>query len=100
MSEERTVKQISFESTEASKLLMPTTQQVLEDFAFRQADEYLAAGQTVREATSIVANFLLQTAWIVAASGALSGGAEPDKDKFRGCVENHLDTIQFKERDA
>lgn len=87
---------VKFEGTEETMRLMPTLRESLETLAFAQANEFLTAGQSAREATSIVANLMIHTAWVVAASGAVCEGVDPDKDKFRACVENVLDIIQYK----
>lgn len=91
---------VEFKGTEQTKRLMPTIGEALEATAFAQADEFMTAGQSAREATSIVANLMIRTAWLVAATGAISEGAEPDKDKFRSNVEVMLDTIRFKDTAA
>jgi len=64
-------------------------------FVFNQADEFISAGQTAREATSIVASILIDAAWVVAGCGAVSEGVTPDKDKFRAVVEDVLDRVSF-----
>lgn len=89
-----------FEATENSLALMPTLAQSFQDVAFAQADEFINSGQTVQEATSIVASILVETAWIVAGCGVVSGGGTPDKDKFRAVVEAAFEHIKFKEHDA
>ncbi|MGN6770657.1 MAG: hypothetical protein ACTHJQ_12555 [Rhizobiaceae bacterium] len=92
--------EIRFKATEKTESLMPTIRKTMEAWAFDQANEFITAGQTAREATSIVANIMIQIAWVVAASGAVSEDVTPDKDKFRSSVENTLDSIQFKDRAA
>lgn len=83
--------------TEKSKELAPTLQQAFTDLAFKQADEFIGAGQSAREAGSIVAHMLIQSAWIVAACGVKADGGTPDKDRFRAACEAALEHIQFKE---
>lgn len=87
----------NIEPTEKTRSLMPTIGEALQDVAFKQADEFISAGQTVRQATSIVARLLIDAAWVVAGCGALSDGVTPDKDKFRGVVEDVLRVVAFKE---
>ncbi len=86
----------TFEATEATKTRMPTLSKIIEEFAFAQANEFIDAGQSVREATSIVANMLVRTAWVVAGCGVISEGGEPDREKFRSTVEAQMDAISFK----
>lgn len=85
------------ETTEKTKSLMPTLGENLQALAFKQADEFISAGQTVREATSIVASLLIDAAWVVAGCGAVSDGVTPDQDKFRGVVEATFQNITFKD---
>lgn len=87
---------VKFEGTEQTKRLIPTIRETLDEIAFAQANEFIAAGQSPREATSIIANLMIATAWAVAASGAISEGVVPDKDKFRANVEAMLDAIKFR----
>jgi len=95
---------VTFDATEATRHRLPTVANIIEDFAFAQANEFISAGQSEREATSIVANMLIRSAWSVAAIGVLSVGEQPDKDKFRATVEAQLAAISFtpktKEGDA
>ena len=91
---------VEFKGTEETKRLMPTIGTALEDMAFAQANDFIAAGQSAREAASIIANLMIRTAWLVAATGALTEGVEPDKDKFRSNVEAMLESIQFKDPSA
>ncbi len=86
----------TFEATEATKALFPTLGKSIEDFAFAQANEFIEAGQTAREAASIVANMMIRAAWTVASIAVLSEGGVPDKDKFRSSVEAQINTINFK----
>lgn len=85
-----------FDATEATRKRLPTVASIIDDFAFAQANEFISAGQSEREATSIVANMLIRSAWSVAAIGVLSVGGEPDKEKFRATVEAQLEAITFK----
>lgn len=86
----------TFEATEATRSLFPTLGKSIEDFAFAQANEFIEAGQTAREATSIVANMMIRAAWTVASIAVLSEGGEPDADKFRSTVEAQINAITFK----
>ncbi|MQW06620.1 hypothetical protein GHK45_23700 [Sinorhizobium meliloti] len=90
----------TFEATEAAKTRMPTLAKTIEEFAFAQANEFIDAGQPVREATSIVANMMVRAAWAVAACGVLSEGGVPDKDKFRSTVEAQMNAVCFKSTDS
>lgn len=86
-----------FTSTEASRKLMPTLAESFQTLAFAQADEFINAGQSATEATSIVANIMIDTAWIVAGCGVLADGGTPNKDNFRAAVEAVLDRISFND---
>lgn len=89
-----------FDATDASMKLIPTLGQAFQDAAFAQADEFINAGQTVREASSIVAYLLIEAAWVVAGCGVLADGKKPDPNKFRAAVEATLQRIAFKDPDA
>ena len=93
------VEQKHFDATEKAKVLFPTLSTALQQFALAQADEFISAGQSAREATSIVANIMIGVAWTVAAIGVLSEGGDPDKDKFRAAVEAQLASISFVEKE-
>jgi hypothetical protein len=86
---------ITFDATDATRIRLPTIAKIIDDFAFEQANEFISAGQSEREATSIVANILIQAAWTVAAIGVLSKGGEPDKERFRASVEAQLNAVTF-----
>lgn len=86
-----------FKTTEPSKKLMNTLGKSFEDAAFDQTDEFVNAGQTVREATSIVAYLMVHAAWVTAGCGAISENHVPDKDKFRALVEMVLDRVEFRD---
>ncbi|TBY90464.1 hypothetical protein E0H40_12815 [Rhizobium leguminosarum bv. viciae] len=90
----------TFDATEATRQRLPTVANIIDDFAFAQANEFIDAGQSEREATSIVANMLIRAAWKVAAIGVLSQGGEPDKEKFRATVEAQLSAITFTPKAA
>jgi len=85
----------TFEATEKARVRIPTMAKIIDDFAFDQAGEFIAAGQSTREATSIVANMLIRSAWTVASVAVLEAGGVPDKDKFRAAVEAQLNSITF-----
>jgi hypothetical protein len=89
-----------FNATERSKPLMPTLAKSFQDVAFAQADEFINAGQSVKEAASIVANILVETAWVVAGCGVVADGGVPNKDNFRAAVEATLERITFKDPEA
>lgn len=86
----------TFEATEKARVRIPTMAKIIDDFAFDQAGEFIAAGQSTREATSIVANMLIRSAWTIASVAVLEAGGQPDKDKFRAAVEAQLNSITFK----
>lgn len=86
-----------FETSEASKALMPKLGDVVQDFAFTQAGEFVDAGQSIGEAGSIVAHLLIEAAWLVAGAAVLADGRNPDRDHFRAAVEDVLARIQFKD---
>lgn len=86
-----------FDATEKSRALMPTLAQSFQEVAFNQANEFITAGQSAKEAASIVANILVETAWMVAGCGVLSDGGTPNPDNFRAAVEATLQRITFKE---
>jgi hypothetical protein len=85
----------TFDATAATRNHLPTMAKIIDDFAFDQANEFMEAGQSAREATSIVANMMIRSAWTVASIAVLSEGGEPDKDKFREAVESQLSAITF-----
>lgn len=86
-----------FDATEKSKALMPTLAKSFQEVAFAQADEFISAGQSAKEAASIVANILVEAAWIVAGCGVVADGGTPNKDNFRAAVEATLDRITFRD---
>lgn len=86
----------TFDATEKARIRIPTMAKIIDDFAFDQAGEFIAAGQSTREATSIVANMLIRSAWTIASIAVLDAGGVPDKDKFRAAVESQLESITFK----
>ncbi|MGO7686227.1 hypothetical protein ACC696_16405 [Rhizobium ruizarguesonis] len=90
----------TFDATEATRQRLPTLANVIDDFAFAQANEFINAGQNEREATSIVANTLIRAAWKVAAIGVLSQGGEPDREKFRASVDAQLSAITITPKAA
>lgn len=89
-----------FKPTEASAALMPTLADTIQDFAFKQANEFIDAGQSTSEAGSIVAALLIEAAWMVAGAGVLADGRDPDADNFRAAVEEMLTRVRFKSADA
>lgn len=88
---------VEFSATDTSRKLMPTLAESFEALAFAQADEFINAGQSPKEAGSIVANMLIETAWIVAGCGVVADGGNPNKDNFRAAVEAVLDRVSFKD---
>lgn len=89
----------SFEPSNTSRALMLKLGDTIKDLAFAQAEEFIGAGQSTREAGSIVAVLLVEAAWMVAASGALADGQTPDADRFRGMVEEVFTRFRFKRAD-
>lgn len=88
-----------FEAKPGTALHMPLLSEALINFAFNQAQEFVDSGQSVREATSICANLLLDAAWKVAGAGAAADGFVPNKDKFRARVEEVLQQVSFSKAD-
>lgn len=86
-----------FNATEATRRLMPTLGKSFQDAAFAQANEFVDAGQSPKEAGSIVANLMIEAAWIVAGCGVVADGGTPNKDNFRAAVEAALDRINFRD---
>lgn len=84
-----------FEAKPGTAVHMPLLSEALINFAFNQAQEFVDSGQSVREATSICANLLLDAAWKVAGAGAAADGFDPNKDKFRARVEDVLERVSF-----
>ncbi len=84
-----------FEAKPGTAAHMPLLSEALINFAFNQAQEFVDSGQSVREATSICANLLLDAAWKVAGAGAAADGFDPNKDKFRARVEDVLERVSF-----
>lgn len=84
-----------FEAKPGTAVHMPLLSEALINFAFNQAQEFVESGNSVREATSICANLLLDAAWKVAGAGAAADGFEPNKDKFRARVEDVLERVSF-----
>ncbi|KPF47095.1 hypothetical protein [Rhizobium sp. AAP43] len=76
---------------------IPLLSEALLHYAFNQADEFVTLGHSVREATSTVANFMLDAAWNVAASGAVADGFVPNKDRFRARIEDVMSRSSFGE---
>lgn len=85
--------------TEMSVGRLPRIGDVIQDFAFAQADEFINAGQSTSEAGSIVAALLIEAAWMVAGAGVLADGRDPDPDNFRAAVEAMLVRVRFKGAD-
>lgn len=85
-----------FTKTDAARKLFPTILDNWEASAFAQANEFALLGQKPSEAGSIVANMLIQIAWVVAGCGVATEGREPNKDKFRAAVEDALERIKFQ----
>lgn len=88
-----------FEAKPGTAVRMPLLSEALINFAFNQAQEFVDRGQSVREATSICANLLLDAAWKVAGAGAAADGFDPNKDKFRARVEDVLERVSFSKMD-
>jgi hypothetical protein len=88
-----------FEAKPGTAVHMPLLSEALINFAFNQAQEFVESGNSVREATSICANLLLDAAWKVAGAGAAADGFEPNKDKFRARVEDVLERVSFSKVD-
>lgn len=84
-----------FKAKPGTAVHMPMLSEALINFAFNQAQEFVDSGQSVREATSICANLLLDAAWKVAGAGAAADGFDPNKDKFRARVEDVLERVNF-----
>lgn len=89
-----------FVGTKKTKRLIPSVGAILEDAAIAQAEEFIAAGQTPRQATSIVANLMIRAAWIVAATGAFAEDDNPDPNRFRASVEEILAAVKFREGES
>lgn len=85
-----------FKATDKAKALFDPVSKSIEDAAFKLADDFISAGQSPREACSLVAHFLLRTAWGVAGAGAIADGHAPRPDFFRDAVEQALSDISFK----
>lgn len=84
-----------FKATDGTKAIAPTLGSAWGDIAFAQANEFVAVGQTPRQAASIVASLMIENAWVVAGCGVIAEGGKPDKDKFRAVVEAVLERITF-----
>lgn len=87
----------AIKATDAAKSLIPTLGQSFQDTAFAQANEFVDAGQSPKEAGSIVANIMIEAAWIVAGCGVVADGGRPNKDNFREAVEAALERITFRD---
>lgn len=85
-----------FKATDKAKCLFDPVSKSIEDAAFKLADDFIGAGQSPREACSLVAHLLLRTAWGVAGAGAIADGHEPRPEAFRDAVEKTLTDISFK----
>ncbi|WP_296100256.1 hypothetical protein [uncultured Agrobacterium sp.] len=88
-----------FSVTDASRRIFPTLRDTVKQWAFDQSDEFINAGQKPDEATSLVAGILLEVGWIVAGSGAMASGRQPDPAKYLHAAEGALERIKFKELD-
>ncbi|KQZ96802.1 hypothetical protein ASD74_05975 [Rhizobium sp. Root564] len=88
-----------FSVTDASRCIFPKLRDTVKQWAFDQSDEFISAGQKPDEATSLVAGILLEVGWIVAGTGALASGRQPDPSKFLHAAEGALDRIKFREQD-
>lgn len=84
-----------FEAKTGTEARIPTLLNTLSDFAFGQAEEFIICGHSAGEAASICANIMLIAAWEVAASGEISDGRKPDKDRFRARVEEVFERVKF-----
>lgn len=86
-----------FTATAEARALMPTLKTSFQDAAFAQANELVDAGQSPKEAGSIVANIMIEAAWLVAGCGVVADGGTPNKDNFRAAVEVALERITFRD---
>lgn len=89
----------TFDATEASKSKLPTFGTMIQDFAFRSADDFIDLGQSPLEAGSIVANAFIRAAWLVAGCGAVADDTSPDPERFRRRVDEVLASIKFTDPD-
>lgn len=92
MSGARTIK-----VADGTKKAFPTIRETVERSSFALADELICYGQTPSEAGSIVANVLLQAAWLVAATARIADGETPNSDNFREAAERALAFYDFSE---
>ncbi|WP_029061743.1 hypothetical protein [Labrenzia sp. DG1229] len=70
------------ELTTIAKPMFPRVQAEFCRDAFDQVAEFGAAGHGPGEAGSVVAHCLLRTAWLVAGTGALLDGRQPNPERF------------------
>ncbi|MEO1989660.1 MAG: hypothetical protein ABGX47_23880 [Martelella sp.] len=80
----------TFQFTEKTRQAMPVARDFIDNEAYRLANEFMEHGQSVSEATSIVANILIHAAWQIAANGRIAEGGIPDPERFRACVEAYI----------
>lgn len=86
---------VTFEATPATLERIPPMVEVVRGMATDMADQLIDAGLPVNQAGSVVANILLQEAWIVAAVSKMAVGGVPDPAVFTSSVEEMLALVRF-----
>lgn len=84
-----------FKANEIALGRMKTLGDMLTEFAFEQTEEFMACGHPAGESGSITATLLVRIAWVVAATGVIAEGREPNPQNFRDVVEETLKRTTF-----
>lgn len=77
--------------------LIPTWDDALATACIQMASSIVQSGHTKHEATSIVANMMIKTAWALAGMGAVEDGKRPRPQAFLFAVERAIKSIEFRD---
>lgn len=77
--------------------LIPTWDDALATACIQMASSIVQSGHTKHEATSIVANMMIKTAWALAGMGAVEDGKRPRPQAFLFAVDRAIKSIEFRD---
>jgi hypothetical protein len=88
----------TFEPNDAAKDAWPTMSKAIDEAAFNMADDFIQMGMGTAESSSLVANLLVRSAWVVAGTGRIATGETPNPEAFIGVARDITDKISWPEK--